>query len=144
MKDLSQKGRMGRWPARTVAITAAAVSLVVLSACGALSASSSNRPSTALAQLASSSRVERVSGGPNGTYLVPPGIHKIKHVIVIQQENRTFDTYFGTYPGADGIPMKNGKPAVCVEDPRTKQCVAPYIDHADVNGGGPHNYANET
>jgi len=33
-------------------------------------------------------------------------IHKIKHVIVIIQENRSFDTYFGTFPGADGIPMR--------------------------------------
>jgi phospholipase C len=29
------------------------------------------------------------------------GIHKIKHVIVIMQENRSFDEYFGTFPGAD-------------------------------------------
>ena len=28
------------------------------------------------------------------------GIHKIRHVVVIMQENRSFDTYFGTYPGA--------------------------------------------
>jgi len=28
----------------------------------------------------------------------------IKHVIVIMQENRSFDTYFGTFPGADGLP----------------------------------------
>ena len=34
------------------------------------------------------------------------GIHKIRHVIVIVQENRSFDSYFGTYPGADGIPMQ--------------------------------------
>ena len=25
-----------------------------------------------------------------------PDIHKIKHVVVIMQENRSFDTYFGT------------------------------------------------
>src|SRR5437660_11646139 len=36
------------------------------------------------------------------------GIHKIRHVVVIMQENRSFDSYFGTYPGADGIPMRNG------------------------------------
>ncbi len=66
------------------------------------------------------------------------GIHKIKHVVVIQQENRSFDSYFGTFPGADGIPMQNGKPTVCSPDPATGQCVAPYVDHADVNGGGPH------
>ncbi len=28
----------------------------------------------------------------------------IKHVIVLMQENRTFDHYFGKYPGADGLP----------------------------------------
>jgi phospholipase C len=28
----------------------------------------------------------------------------IKHVITLMQENHTFDNYFGTYPGADGIP----------------------------------------
>ena len=69
------------------------------------------------------------------------GIHKIQHVIVIFQENRSFDSYFGTYPGADGIPMKNGVPTVCAPDPRTGQCVKPYVDHQDVNGGGPHDAA---
>ena len=29
----------------------------------------------------------------------PPGIHKIRHVVLIMQENRSFDSYFGTYPG---------------------------------------------
>ena len=30
------------------------------------------------------------------------GIHKIQHVIIVMQENRSFDEYFGTYPGALG------------------------------------------
>lgn len=63
---------------------------------------------------------------------------KIKHVIVIMQENRSFDTYFGTYPGADGIPMQNGVPTVCVPDPKTKECVKPYHNPQDINAGGPH------
>jgi len=79
-----------------------------------------------------------VPGGPTGCYLVPPGIHKIKHVIIVMQENRSFDSYFGTYPGADGIPMKKGVPTVCVPDPATKTCIAPFHDVYDVNGGGPH------
>ena len=86
--------------------------------------------------------VERVLGGPSGTYIVPPGIHKIKHVIIIMQENRSFDSYFGRFPGADGIPMHNGKPAVCVPDPAIHKCQRPYPDHADVNGGGPHDAAS--
>jgi Phosphoesterase family len=52
---------------------------------------------------------------------VVPGIHKIKHVIVIMQENRSFDSYFGTYPGAAGIPMVQGKPTVCVPRPRLRR-----------------------
>ncbi len=93
---------------------------------------------------ASPAAVQRVTGGPTGRYIVPAGIHKIKHVVVVMQENRSFDSYFGTYPGADGIPMKNGAPSVCVNNPQTGQCVAPYVDHADVNGGGPHSAPNAT
>ncbi len=92
----------------------------------------------------SAGTAERVSGGPTGSYVVPAGIHKIKHVIVIMQENRSFDSYFGTFPGADGIAMNNGNPTACVPDPAKGTCVAPFVDHADVNGGGPHNYANAT
>jgi phospholipase C len=32
---------------------------------------------------------------------------KIKYVFVIYQENRSFDSYFGTFPGADGIYSKS-------------------------------------
>src|SRR6516164_5700922 len=69
------------------------------------------------------------------------GIHKIKHVIIIMQENRSFDSYFGTYPGADGIPMRNGVPAVCVPNV-SGGCTSPYHDFNDVNGGGPHGEDN--
>jgi phospholipase C len=72
------------------------------------------------------------------------GITKIQHVIVIMQENRSFDSYFGTYPGADGIPMRNGVPIVCVNDPQTGHCVKPYRNANDLNGGGPHGAANAT
>src|SRR5438309_2677803 len=70
------------------------------------------------------------------------GIHKIQHVVVIMQENRSFDHYFGTYPGADGIPMQNGAPTVCVTDPRSGQCVKPFHDPHDLNRGGPHSAKN--
>jgi phospholipase C len=68
----------------------------------------------------------------------PQGIRKIKHVIVIMQENRSFDSYFGTFPGANGIPMANGRPTVCVPDPMHASCVAPYHSSIGVNHGGPH------
>jgi phospholipase C len=68
------------------------------------------------------------------------GIHKIRHIVVIMQENRSFDSYFGTYPGADGIPGLAGNPGKvpCVPDPQKHRCQKPYHNHKDVNAGGPH------
>jgi phospholipase C len=68
-----------------------------------------------------------------------PGIDKIKHIVVLMQENRSFDHYFGVYPGADGIPVDaNGTPTVCVPDPARGSCDAPFHDPNDQNFGGPH------
>ena len=64
------------------------------------------------------------------------GIHKIRHVVIIMQENRSFDSYFGTYHGADGIPAKNGHFTVCVPDPRTRRCDRPYHDPSLGTGSG--------
>jgi phospholipase C len=62
-----------------------------------------------------------------------PSIHLIRHVIIIMQENHSFDSYFGTFPGADGIPANT-----CVPDPAQGHCVRPYHDPAWRNHGGPH------
>ncbi len=66
------------------------------------------------------------------------GIHRIQHVIVVMQENRSFDDYFGTYPGADGIPMRDGRSTACVPDPALHHCVHPFHDPYFVDSGGPH------
>jgi phospholipase C len=34
----------------------------------------------------------------------------IQHLVVLMQENHTFDNYFGTYPGADGLPAGTKMP----------------------------------
>jgi phospholipase C len=72
------------------------------------------------------------------------GIHRIRHVVIVVQENRSFDSYFGTYPGADGIPGLAGNPGrvPCSRDPRTRVCLRPYHDTADRNAGGPHDAAS--
>ncbi len=69
------------------------------------------------------------------------GIHKIKHVVVIIQENRSFDSYFGTYPGADGLPTRNGRFTVCIPDPAKHRCDRPYHNPRPVNVGSWHNAA---
>ena len=42
----------------------------------------------------------------------------IQHVVIIVQENRSFDSYFGTYPGANGIPNGHLRAAVTKEPRR--------------------------
>src|ERR1017187_5553423 len=69
--------------------------------------------------------------------VAPPGLEKIQHFVFIMQENRGFDHYFGTYPGAEGLP-----PGVCVPDPSGGACAAPAHDAKLVNQGGAHNWAN--
>jgi phospholipase C len=105
-------------PRHLRALTAAAGSAV----CAALL-----MPSTAAAA---------AGGGPH-TPTTP-----IHHFVVLMQENHTFDNYFGTYPGADGLP--NG---ICVPvNPwkALKPCVRPFhignqsitdLDHSEYSAG---------
>ncbi len=83
---------------------------------------------------------------PNGDSAPPDSgfAGKIQHVVIIMQENRSFDHYFGTFPGAEGIPMdSNGVPTVCNPDPNLSgQCIKPYHLIADENYGGGHGSAN--
>ena len=41
-------------------------------------------------------------GGQGSPTETPPGQNPIQHVIFLVKENRSFDHYFGKYPGADG------------------------------------------
>jgi phospholipase C len=68
------------------------------------------------------------------------GIHKIKHVVIIMQENHSFDNYFGTYPGAIGIPGLAGNPGrvPCIPDPKRGHCDPPYHETYVSGSGGPH------
>jgi phospholipase C len=49
----------------------------------------------------------------------------IQHVVVLMQEHHSFDSYFGTYPGADGIPAGTCMPV----DPGRPDlgCVKPHL-----------------
>jgi phospholipase C len=49
----------------------------------------------------------------------------IEHFIVLMQENHTFDNYFGTYPGADGVPAGTCIP-VDPFDKSNTECVEPF------------------
>jgi hypothetical protein len=128
--------RVARLPARPLSAVAIVMLMaVVAAACsrGALVAGPGDRAMAV------------VSTGPSPTpSLDPPidpdiGINNITHVIVIVQENRSFDHYFGAFPGADGLPRDaSGHIAVCVPDPEAGHCQRPYHDTNLFDAGGPH------
>jgi phospholipase C len=60
----------------------------------------------------------------------------IKHVIIIMQENRSFDEYFGVYPGVNGIPQG----VRLTVSPGSSQTVPPYLETNPNPKGGPHSW----
>ena len=97
---------------------------------------------SATASSATAAPTDTATSAPAGSDLLSQARTKIKHIVVVMQENRSFDTYFGTYPGANGFPVQNGQFTVCVNDPKTGKCVYPYHDAANKNFGGPHGQNN--
>ena len=70
---------------------------------------------------------------------VPAGLEKLDHLIFIVQENRSFDHYFGTFPGANGFPTDaQGKIDVCVPNPYLGGCSRPYHASSLFQFGGRH------
>ena len=70
------------------------------------------------------------------------GIDNIDHLVFVVQENRSFDHYFGTFPGADGIPrLPDGGFAPCLPDPALGSCARPYHDMNAYDRGASHTHA---
>ena len=100
--------------------------IAVLTIAGAAPALAQDRPQGRTAE-----------GAASAAPAIPAGLERFEHFVFIMQENRSFDSYFGTYPGVNGIP-----PGVCLQGPAGTPCVAPYHDTNDVNRGGPHGWDN--
>ncbi len=67
----------------------------------------------------------------------------IEHVLVLMQENHSFDNYFGTYPGANGF-----SPDTCMPvdpfDPNNTECIRPFhLGDGDVEMDDP-DHSEET
>ncbi|MFI1657250.1 alkaline phosphatase family protein [Streptomyces sp. NPDC020472] len=56
----------------------------------------------------------------------------VQHFVYLMQGPRTFDNYFGTYPGADGIPADACQPRTA--DGPAADCVRPYALHDKAPG----------
>ena len=81
-------------------------------------------------------------------------IQDIKHVVILMQENRSFDHYFGTLRGVRGfgdrfpIPLSTGKPVYFQPNPNGGQDILPFrrdsnISNALIGSGTPHNFPDQ-
>jgi phospholipase C len=78
-------------------------------------------------------------GGTAATAGEPTGIRRLDHLVFIVQENRSFDHYFGTFPGADGFPRDaDGRIDVCIPNPFRGRCSRPYLSTSQRYIGGKH------
>src|SRR5437773_2920784 len=59
------------------------------------------------------------------------GLHKVKHIIIVMQENHSYDNYFGALAYAPGSPYKNGN-GPC--SPNNHHCVDGLTCTADLAG----------
>jgi phospholipase C len=57
----------------------------------------------------------------------------IEHIIIIMQENHSFDNYFGVFPGANGVPKD-----VCMK--YEGYCIRPFLITTPVTPDMPHNW----
>ncbi len=58
---------------------------------------------------ATSSPVDRAQRSSTSPSQARRGIHKIRHVVIVVQENRSFDNYFGAYRGAAEATRQTGR-----------------------------------
>lgn len=61
----------------------------------------------------------------NTTSIQYPANNPIKHIIIIMQENHSFDNYFGTFPGANGIPSDTCMPRDAKHP--SLGCIKPFL-----------------
>lgn len=127
-------------------LAALALSMLVAAACtaaagergGSIGSTKGSSDGSGPASITSSGASSPASPGTQPTKLEQAREH-LKHLVFIVQENRSFDHYFGTFPGAKGFPMRNGRIEVCIPDPIAGHCVRPYHSTSQLQQGGPHN-----
>ena len=100
---------------------------------GAAGVASVTQPQSAQAEEA------QIAGryGPRGSTNIEALVHaKVKHVFVLIQENHTFDSYFGLFPGVNGQSVENLASATaraddCEPDPVAGGCQRPFLISAN-------------
>ncbi|HEV2491299.1 MAG TPA: alkaline phosphatase family protein [Candidatus Acidoferrales bacterium] len=78
--------------------------VVLALALASATSASAQKPGNAFQQEIQARRISRAREPKLSTAQIAALVHrKIKYVFVLYQENRSFDSYFGTFPGADGL-----------------------------------------
>ncbi len=123
---------------------AAATAALALDACS--SSKSSGAPAaTTIPPTTTTTTIRRVGqrpdpSKPEGTDLIP----EIEHILVLMQENHSFDNYFGTLGHGDGFTLgSDGKPTASNADAAGKQVAAFHMANTCQPSGSPSQQWND-
>lgn len=72
----------------------------------------------------------------------PAGLDRIEHIVVIYLENRSFDSLFGLFPGANGLTDAKHAPPQLDENGRPYKALPPVRDKAGFDKRFPTNLIN--
>ena len=125
---------------RTRGSAIAALAIAVFGACStAANQGSALSPRTPARSATGATSVTASPSGSGGTGSGATGLDKLQHLVFLVQENRSFDHYFGTFPGAQGFPSNSkGQITTCVPNPYLGSCSRPYHATGWHQLGGPH------
>jgi phospholipase C len=141
---IAERVREARWAGSILALMRRALRSIVplgLAVVLALAACTTRHAAAVAVTEEAQVSAQTLSQTSPGTPGIDPaaGIANIDHLIFVVQENRSFDHYFGTFPGADGLPTDaRGRFTSCIPDPRSAKCRKPYHDTNFFDKGGPH------
>ena len=79
---------------------------------------------------------------PSISLSAPKGLAKIDHIVVIYLENRSFDSLFGNFPGANGLAHANKAPAQIDEYGRPYQTLPPVMANKQLDQRFPTHLSN--
>src|SRR5205814_10226404 len=77
---------------------------------------STNLPPSSRPVLAATAAMLALLVGAHGSVRADGNLHRVNHIIIVMQENHSFDNYFGVLPYASGTPYHRGAGACASSD----------------------------
>ncbi|WP_347988232.1 alkaline phosphatase family protein [Methylomonas sp. AM2-LC] len=81
---------------------------------------------------------------PIASHAQPKGLENIEHIVVIYLENRSFDSLYGKFPGANGLAQAKNAPLQVDEFGRPYKILPPVMDGKNIDSHFPADLPNKS